>query len=453
MQVNRLSFSRIDIDHQSMPSSVSWQSFRLETMDMTAARVLPLSALAALTGPFKLQAIVVSSSFSVVQMQLQESVQRLVQAEQVKCARRTGRPLLDACEFRATVHPLPAMQGQPDADHRLLASWIYTLLFLTNMSGLGLRSVSLLGLKATALADAPASSSSTLELSAAVGFAEGMPAQCCPHFMSAVQQGNSQLLTLLGALLADAFPHLTSLELNNCNISAPQLEPLLSTAPVKALKLMGGTQLGSTDTSTSLRALLTLLPNSSIDHLEVCSSLWGGQVPGGSQQHPPAPRPSIPPGDPPAQLQKLRHVVFKGCGQLHHLLPLLGLMPNLTHLKVEDDRFRVRGLTPKLLRHLLPGMPHLRTLLLPSSFIEGVFPAAVLKAQSLEHFEVITAGYTVGHHTKLPAIHLQQRMHAWLALLSAILSVLAPIPTSQSLLLGVQLSSGLVQQPLFGVSA
>jgi hypothetical protein len=306
-----------------------------------------------------------------VLMELLETGFRLFLA-QVLRARQPSNPnrLLNDCTLHAAVVPDSQVQDQPGADQQLLTSWVIILVSLTITSKLGLHALRVQGLKA-----ATTSGQAGVGLPPeAVEMAHQWPERC-PQFSSVVQKQGYRLLDTLGALMADAFPDLTTLELVDCNIPAVQLQPLLSTAPVKCLKLTGGTQLGSTDGSQSLHALLRLLSSTSIEHLEVVNSLGGCQPP------------SLPFGGLPAELSNLKRVVFQGCGPLHRLVPLLRLMPSLTHLEVRDES----GLTSKLWRQLLPGMPHLKTLVLPTSSIDNIFPAAVLEARSLDHLQVIAA--------------------------------------------------------------
>jgi hypothetical protein len=196
-----------------------------------------------------------------------------------------------------------------------------------------------------------------------------------------VRQQNGDLLAVLGAVLAEAFPDLHTLELKECDIATSLLEPLVSTAPLKSLRLCACTQLRSfTDAAYPLEVLATLLSHSAIDHLQVEHSL---REPGVE---------TLPPlrtaGKLLAQARSVRHAVFNGCGHLHALWPLLRSMPSLTHLEVRDQGSK---LDPRLLEQLLQGLPQLRTLLLPGSRLEGAFPVAILKAKRLQTFQVSDA--------------------------------------------------------------
>jgi hypothetical protein len=69
-------------------------------------------------------------------------------------------------------------------------------------------------------------------------------------------------------------------------------------------------------------------------------------------------------------------------------VPLLQLMPSLTHLEVSHGPHMDAGLMLYALSRLLPGMPRLRTLLLPDSSYQGIFPPALLKAGSLQRIKL-----------------------------------------------------------------
>jgi hypothetical protein len=364
------------IAQDSMPSSVPWQSLRVRELCSSAARVLPPSALAALAGSYKLIFRVLNGPLNIVGTQVLGSIDRLTEACEVR--QESGRPysVLEHCTLHASVTTAGNISNPP-GEHEVLLAWVHFLFLVAPVTaGLALASMCLEGLKAArALSD----SAVPPEFSEAAEVAAEHPGRY-PRFLGFVQQGRGS--SIVGALLADAFKHLRSLELRSCNISVGQLEPLLSVAPVTTLKLTGGTQLGSTP-EDSLQALFAVLSKGSIDHLEVEDSLWGIRAAAPQKLHPPR----LPPS-PPYQLQALAHIRLHNCGPLHSLVPLLRLMPSLTHLEVSHDLRMNAGLMEYALSRLLPDMPRLRTLLLPDSSYRGLFPPALLKSGSLQRIEV-----------------------------------------------------------------
>jgi hypothetical protein len=267
--------------------------------------------------------------------------------------------------------PNPGNTVGQQAGDALLEAWVNLIFNLPPLtSSLSIRSVCLVGLDA-------AFAEPALDVSEAL---TDSLSDAHPHLYECMQRGGT---SVVGALLADAFSKLHSLELRRCNIGPDQLAPLLSSAALKCLKLTGGTQLGSTP-KDSLRALCDLLSKGSIDHLEVVDSLWGAGASPMQLWPPSLPR------SPPSQCQLLRHIKLHNCGSLHDLVPLLHLMPNLTHLEVSHHPDMSQWCLAAPLQRLLPGMPHLRTLLLPNSSGNfGLLDLAPIKAGgSLRHVQV-----------------------------------------------------------------
>jgi hypothetical protein len=246
------------VDPASMPTSVAWQRLQVTELCMSAARLLPPSALAALAGPFSLQLGIQSGSFNYSLIQLREAVDNLAAAQRVRDGRGGMPRLLEDCTLRAVMVPSLGSEEEADMRHQLLLSWIYALLFLTQISHLGLHRLCLEELSTAGLSDSTADSFPA-DFHDAITLAEASP-QRCRHFLTAVQHESRNLLTVQGAVLADAFPDLHTLELEQCDIDTSLLCPLLSTAPLKSLQLCDSTQLHRTATSDSLQALLDALP-------------------------------------------------------------------------------------------------------------------------------------------------------------------------------------------------
>jgi hypothetical protein len=351
-----------------MPSSVPWQTFRLHSLNITAARLLPPSALAALAGPFNLFYGSSPAATHGLALLARLSTSQLAEAESLR-AQRGLPPVLEQCTLMVYSSPSP---GNTVGQQELLQGWADLVFYLAPlMSSLSIHSVCLTGLL-TAI-PGPA-----LDMSQAL--ADSQP-DAHPHLHECMQRGGTNVM---GALLADAFPKLHSLELRRCNISPNHLAPLLSSAPLKCLKLLWGTQLGSPPTG-SMQAFCNLLSKGSINHLEVVDSLWGAVAPSKELRPPSLPR------SPPSQLQLLRHIKLHNCGPLERLVPLLRLMPNLTHLEVSHHPIMDEWVLAYSLQTLLPSMSHLRTLLLPNSSGGPLDLARLKAAGSLRHVEVGTA--------------------------------------------------------------
>jgi hypothetical protein len=368
---------------ESMPSSVPWQTFQLNVLCITAVRLLPPSALAALSTSFNLIFRVVPGPASFIAAQIWPSTQRFGEATLLEGTRGRSDSMLNHCTLLASVIGRFDEDSSPQAD---LQAWAYCLHYLAPLaSGLGIPSVCLTGLAGM-----------SLDIPDALPVPESL-ADYHPHVLSSIQRNEP---ITLGALLEDAFQELHSLELRGCDISPSHLAPLLSTAPVKDLQLTWGTQLG-TSPEESLPALLNLLSNGSIEHLEVVDSLWGERLQLLEQHlssHLASERPVTDQdmlltrilGPPPSsnQVHSLTHLQLHNCGPLQSLVPLLRLMPSLTHLEVSHRADLDVGVLQEPLERLLPGMPRLRTLLLPDSSYDGLFPPALLMAGSLRHVEV-----------------------------------------------------------------
>jgi hypothetical protein len=327
--------------------------------------------------------------------QVTHSLNRLIQAQMLRVQQQPQqqsqqqKSVVGQCTLSASVEPLTDDDGnaEPVDEQQLLQAWAYLLFWFAVFSThLPLHSVELSGLQAAELASAAEALPLDLE-----NWQEVVERVQFQHFQPALQQGDS---SVLGALLADAFPDLTTLELRGCDIAPSQLAPLLSTAPIKALKLTEGTQLG-TSSGDSIQALLSLLSQTRISHLEVGRSLWGPPSADASQPRQPVP-PSIQ-DRAVGHLRYLRSVKLEGCGALDGLVPLLNLMPSLTHLDVQAGG---GGCAPEPvntpLRQLFGRMPHLKTLLLPLTNYHGALPSALLESKHLEVLQVNNALRGVG---------------------------------------------------------
>jgi hypothetical protein len=374
MQLHGIDAHNSSITQDSMPSSVPWQTLRLHNLNISAARLLPPSALAALTGPSRLFIGSFPATTHLMAIPARQFASRLADADAIR-AQRGLPPLLEQCTLHVYMSPSPGDAAGPPAGHEFLQAWANLIFHLTPAtSSLSIPSVCLLGLSAAMPGPA-------LDMSEAMALADSLP-DAHPRLHECLQQGGT---SVVGALLADAFPKLHTLELRTCHISPDHLAPLVSTAPLTCLKLTQRTRLGSPPKG-SLQALCGILSKGSIDHLEVEDSLWGAVEPSNQLWPPSLPR------SPPSQLQLLRHVKLHNCGSLERLVPLLRLMPNLTHLEVSHHPFMDQQCLGYPLKQLLPSMPHLRTLLLPNSSGYGLLDLSLLKAGgSLRHVEVGTS--------------------------------------------------------------
>jgi hypothetical protein len=368
LQVGGLGYHSHEISQDSLPSSVHWRTFRAQELRSSAVRLLPPSALAALEGPYTvfMQILPTPATVAVV-WQCWQAVHQLVAAQEARKERQQPN-LLDQCTLRVTVGP-----GEEQHVRQAWATLLFCLLPCFSQQ-LQLHNLQLVDFKAADLG--PALGSALTEM-AGEYIQWDMDAE--PHYFRWAEQQDWD--SMVAGLLQETFPALRTLELEGCDICSCQLAPLLSSAPVSTLKLTGGTQLGgSSDPSKALQGLLSLLSEcSSIHHLEVDDSLWGAAGPQHSHLRALSKHP---------QLHHIKHVSLRSCGTLHSLEPLLALMPSLTHLEVSDKGPVASHPIEGPLSRVLPGMPHLKTLLLPDTMYHGILPPAVLESTSMERLQV-----------------------------------------------------------------
>jgi hypothetical protein len=365
LQVYRVSYHSFEISQDSMPSSSQWRELRVQELHNSAIRLLPPSALAALKGPCTVNMqIAPHPSAAGVVWQCWQALNQLFTAQEER--KQLQQPnLFNQCTLRVAVE-----EGEEQHVRQAWAELLFCL--LPYFSRLQLLSLQLIGFKAAGLG--PALGSALAEMSG--GYLQWeMDAE--PRYLRWAEQQDWH--SMVAGLLQETFPELRTLELTGCDILPAHLAPLLSSAPVSCLKLTAGTQLGSSsDPSKGLQGLLSLLSEcSGIHHLEVDDSLWGAAGPQRSHLQALSKHP---------QLHHIKHVRLHSCGPLHSLEPLLRSMPSLTYLLVDERGSVASHPIEGPLSRLLPGMPHLKTLLLPGTTYNGIFPMAVLEATFLERF-------------------------------------------------------------------